>query len=54
MNLEQVKQAIEKTGSIRKAAPLLGVTYNSVQWFLARQGYEIVKTATIKKIEARS
>lgn len=49
LTVETVKNAVEKGGSIRGAAKMLGISYTSVQWFLAREGYELVKKATIQK-----
>lgn len=41
MKLDQVKDALEKGGSIRAAAKHLGVSPNSLQWWLARNGYRV-------------
>lgn len=50
MNVEQVKEAIERGGSIRSAAKLLGKSYTALQWWLARHGYQVVRKATIERI----
>jgi molybdenum-dependent DNA-binding transcriptional regulator ModE len=50
MNAYSVKAAIEKGGSIRQGARLLGKSYTALQWWLARNGYEVVKVATIRPI----
>lgn len=49
MDVQQVKEAIEKGGSIRAAAKLLGKSYQSLQWWLARNGYRIEKRAVLVK-----
>jgi len=49
MNEQSVKSAIEQGGSVRAAAKLLGKSYNAVNWWLARNGYVVVKKATIRK-----
>lgn len=51
MKVDEVRRAVEHGGSIREAAKLLGKSYTTVQWWLARNGYQIVKRATIEKIE---
>lgn len=48
---EKVKNAIERGGTIREAAKMLGKSYSAVQWWLARNGYEIVHMATIREIQ---
>lgn len=50
MEADQVRSAIEQGGSIRAAAKLLGKSYNTVQWWLARNGYQIEKRAVMVKI----
>jgi molybdenum-dependent DNA-binding transcriptional regulator ModE len=47
VDAQQVKDAIEKGGSIRKAAKLLGKPHTSIQHFLKTHGYVVVKKATI-------
>lgn len=47
MNVWEIKGAIERGGSIRAAARELGVSYTSVQWWLARNGYRVVKVAKL-------
>ena len=51
LDLADVKGAIEIGGSVRQAAKLLGKSYTTVQWWLARNGYEVVRTVTIKPIK---
>jgi molybdenum-dependent DNA-binding transcriptional regulator ModE len=51
MNVDEVRTAIERGGSIREAAKLLGKSYTSLQWWLARNSYRITHSATIEKIE---
>jgi molybdenum-dependent DNA-binding transcriptional regulator ModE len=53
MDIQQVKSAIERGGSIRRASKLLGKSYTAVQWWLARNGYQVVKKATLQKIERK-
>lgn len=48
MNVWEIKGAIERGGSVRAAATLLGVSHSRLSWWLARNGYEVVKTATIR------
>ncbi len=50
MNVTIVKEAIEKTGSLRKAAKLLGKPHTSLQWCLKRAGMRVV-TKTVSTIE---
>ncbi|HRE47189.1 MAG TPA: hypothetical protein PLD47_05640 [Aggregatilineales bacterium] len=47
MNIQALKKAVERGGSIRAAARELGVSYTSVQWWLARNGYRVVKVAKL-------
>ena len=47
MKVEEVRAAVEQTGSIKKAAQLLGKSGNSLQWWLARNGYQVKKVATL-------
>lgn len=47
MNVQTLKRAVERGGSIRAAARELGVSYTSVQWWLARNGYRVVKVAKL-------
>jgi molybdenum-dependent DNA-binding transcriptional regulator ModE len=47
MNVQQVREAIEQGGSIRAAAKLLGKSYNTLQWWLARHGYEVQHKAVL-------
>lgn len=49
---EDVRSAIEKGGSARAAAKLLGKSYTSIQWWLARNGYKVVKKASLVPIHA--
>jgi molybdenum-dependent DNA-binding transcriptional regulator ModE len=51
MNVDEVRNAIEQGGSIRQAAKLLNKSYTSLQWWLARNGYQITQKATIEKID---
>lgn len=51
MKYETVLEAIEKGGSIRAAAVLLGKSYTSVQWWLARNGYRVAHVATLVPVE---
>lgn len=51
MNVETVKDAIERGGSVRAAAVLLGKSYTSVQWWLARNGYRVEKVAKLVKAD---
>jgi phage antirepressor YoqD-like protein len=41
LSYEIVSDALEKTGSIRKAAKFLGISRNSINWWMARNGYRI-------------
>lgn len=43
----EVGTALAKGGSIRAAAALLGKSYNSVQWWLARNGYRVERRAVL-------
>jgi molybdenum-dependent DNA-binding transcriptional regulator ModE len=52
MDYKSVSQAVEKGGSIREAAKLLGKSYTSIQWWLARNGYKVVKKASLVPIHA--
>ncbi len=47
MEYPEVLKAIEQGGSIRAAAKLLGKSYTSIQWWLARNGYEVSTKATL-------
>jgi len=47
LNIQALKKAVERGGSIRAAARELGVSYTSVQWWLARNGYRVVKVAKL-------
>lgn len=49
MDYQKVKAAIEKGGSIRAAAELLNVAYQSLQWWLATNGYAVEKRAYLVK-----
>lgn len=53
MNDKMVRQAIEQGGSIRRAAKLLGKSYTSVQWWLARNGYRVQRRAVLVKLGQR-
>jgi len=50
MQADEVRAAIEKTGSINKAAKVLGKSHTALQWWIARNGYQVIKTATLKPI----
>lgn len=50
MTEAEVIKAIEQGGSIRAAAKLLGKSYTAVQWWLARNGYQVVHKATLEPI----
>ncbi|MBX3084610.1 MAG: hypothetical protein KF716_23435 [Anaerolineae bacterium] len=52
MDYQSVSQAVEKGGSIREAAKLLKKSYTAVQWWLARNGYKVVKKASLVPIHA--
>lgn len=43
--------AIRQEGSIFRAAISLGVTPNSLQYWLRRNGYEVRRTPTLVKVE---
>lgn len=49
ITVENIQDAVERGGSIRAAAQLLQVSYTSLQWWLARNGYEVVKVAKLRK-----
>lgn len=49
VDVQTVREAIEAGGSIRAAAKLLGKSYQSLQWWLARNGYRIEKRAVLVK-----
>lgn len=49
----KVSKAVQKGGSIRRAAKLLGKSYTAVQWWMARNGYRIEKRATLVKVEQK-
>jgi molybdenum-dependent DNA-binding transcriptional regulator ModE len=51
MEYDKVKRAIEAGGSIRAASQILGVSYQSLQWWIARKGLVVIKTAHL--VEAR-
>lgn len=51
ITLEEVTTAIEQGGSIRAAAKILGKSYTALQWWLARNGYEIRYKAEVVRIE---
>lgn len=51
MNYQQVRTAIERGGSIRGAAKLLGKSYTAIQWWLARNGYEVQRRAVLVPIK---
>jgi len=53
MDVDNVKKAIEAGGSIRAAAALLNTSYTNLQWWLARNGYKITKSATIEAINTK-
>lgn len=44
-----VKKAIREGGSIQQAAKILGKSYNSLYLWIARNGYEVKKTAELVK-----
>lgn len=46
---KKVKEAVEVAGSIRGAALILDVSYTSLQWWIARNGYEVKKIAILVK-----
>jgi hypothetical protein len=46
--------AIRKEGSIFRAALSLGVTPNSIQYWLRRNGYEVKRTPTLVKQAANA
>jgi molybdenum-dependent DNA-binding transcriptional regulator ModE len=48
-----VKFAIEQGGSIRAASKLLGKSYTSIQWWLARNGYEVQRRAVLVRIKRK-
>jgi len=48
---ETVSAAIEQGGSIRQASKLLGKSYTAVQWWLARNGYEVKYRAKLVRIK---
>jgi len=50
MDVDKVKEAIEKGGSIRAASKLLGKSYTTVQWWLARNGYRVEHKAVLIKV----
>ncbi len=41
LNVKNVSKAIEDGGSVRAAAKLLGKSYTALQWWIARNGYEV-------------
>jgi molybdenum-dependent DNA-binding transcriptional regulator ModE len=47
MTYQQVQAAVKKGGSIRGAAKLLGKSYTALQWWLAQNGYEVVREARL-------
>lgn len=51
---ERVSKAIEQGGSIRAAAKLLGKSYTSVQWWMARNGYRIQRRSVLVKIQKKA
>lgn len=53
MKFNEVKTAIEQGGSIRAAARILGKSYTSVQWWLARNGYRVQQRAVLVKLGQR-
>lgn len=53
LNVETVSKAIEQGGSIRAAAKLLGKSYTSVQWWMARNGYRIQRKSVLVKISQK-
>lgn len=50
LNLDNVSDAVRKGGSIRAASKLLGKSYTSIQWWLARNGYRVERRAFLVKI----
>lgn len=50
MDYLSVLTAIEKGGSVRGAAKLLNKSYTALQWWLARNGYKVVKKASLAPI----
>jgi|GEM_PF-3381518 len=54
LNYEKVRAAVELSGSIRKAAKELGTSYNTVQYWLAQNGYEVEKRAVLIKRPTRA
>lgn len=49
MDEKKVKEAVEVAGSIRGAALILDVSHTSLQWWIARNGYEVKKIAILVK-----
>ena len=47
---QQVIEAINSSGSITKAALILGVKGPTIQWWLARNGYKVEKVAKVVPI----
>lgn len=48
-------EAFREHATIRSAAAALGLSYTSVQWWLARNGLQVQQTGTlVKRVEPKS
>lgn len=47
MDEKRIRDALSEGGSVRAAAKLLNKSYTAVQWWIARNGYEVKKVAIL-------